>query len=77
MRAIFGPARLKGFPSLTAGNPNNCHFFIFQIQKAFGFNASNKNGIQNNPNHINKGSNYKEEAISKISIGLFLMLPST
>lgn len=40
MSEIFSPARLKGFPSLTAGKLYDCHFFIWGAKKLWDFHAS-------------------------------------
>lgn len=40
MSEIFIPARLKGFPLLTAGKLYDCHLFIWETKKLLDFHAS-------------------------------------
>jgi len=40
MSEIFIPARLKGFPLLTAGKLYDCHLFIWETKKLLDFHVS-------------------------------------
>jgi len=66
MSEIFIPARLKGFPLLTAGKLYDCHLFIWETKKLLDFHGSGnsmRESLKYNHNQINKRFHIKKEKL--------------